>query len=148
MKCKQCHKKLIIWQEGSASQKEKEAVESHLAVCAACRGFADYLRETLELAAAEAKIEEDPWFYARVKSRIDKELQGATGEGWGGIFQPARRGILQPAFFSLLLLLGIYSGIRLGGMLQRESSQTLASEMFVPWMNEMATEPMETFLMQ
>ena len=148
MKCKQCHKELITWLEGSASQEKREAVEAHLAVCAGCREFAVYLRETLALAAAEVKVEEDPWFYTRVKARLTWKTQTTAPPARGKSSGHALAGLLQPAFFTLLLLLGIYGGIRLGGAPHRQNHPPLITEAPVPWMDEMNAEPLETFLMQ
>ena len=139
MKCKECHKDLIAYLEGSSTGEPWKGVEEHLSECRDCREFLEVLRDTLALAGGEVVTEPDPWFYTRVKARIDREKDAAITSGW--------RVILQPAFFSLLLLLGIYGGFRLGRLPGIEADRQNAAEQVVPWLNEMNTEPLENFLM-
>ena len=57
--------------------------------------------------------------------------------------------VLQPAFFSLLLLAGIYTGIKIGQPVNNEKGQNIFAETeLVPFLNEMEAEPIETFLME
>ena len=141
MKCKQCHKELLPWLEGSLSQEETAAVEGHLAACSVCRGYAEYLRASLALAAAEKEVAPDPWFYARVIARLEKESTPVTPKAEG-------RGILQPVFFSLLLVMGILLGIHLGSLPYINRHDFPYSGQVIPQLNEMDTEPLEIFLMQ
>ncbi len=139
MKCKECHKDLIAYLEETSDDGQRKGVEEHLAVCSDCREFLEVLRDTLALAGHETVTEPDPWFYTRVKARIDREKDVRITSGW--------RVILQPAFFSLLLLLGIYGGFRLGSLPGKGTDRPIVAEQVIPWLNEMNTEPLENFLM-
>jgi hypothetical protein len=56
---------------------------------------------------------------------------------------------LQPAFFSLLLLAGVYTGIKIGQPATTETDHNIFAETeLVPFLNEMEAEPIETFLME
>ncbi len=106
MKCRRCSKDLTAYLEGSLGTEARARVEQHLAGCEECRRFADILRESFFLAAEEYRVEPAPFFYTRVKARLEKVAETTSPSAW--------RAVWQPAFFSLLLLLGIYGGIEDG----------------------------------
>lgn len=139
MKCRRCSNDLTAYLEGSLGDEARARVEQHLAGCGECRRFADILRESYSLAAEEYRVEPAPFFYTRVKARLERGAETTSPSAW--------RAVWQPAFFSLLLLLGIYSGIRMGGALNSDRGENLTVEQVIPWINEMETEPMENFLM-
>lgn len=140
MKCKRCHNDLIFYLEGQLDPPRAAQVEKHLEECPSCRDFAALLRETLSVVAAERNPETSPFFYTRVKARLSHSSGVADRPLW------ARW--LQPAFFTLLLLLGIFSGIKIGQLPQASHHSRLTSEELVPGFNEMKAEPIETFLME
>jgi hypothetical protein len=55
--------------------------------------------------------------------------------------------ILQPAFFTILLVAGIYSGIKIGQPAIKMDSESYASQEVIPYLNEMEGETIEAFLM-
>ena len=62
---------------------------------------------------------------------------------------PVWEKVLQPALFSVLLLAGVYTGFKIGGIANAEqSTQVYAETELVPFLNEMESEPLETFLME
>lgn len=140
MKCRKCHDLLLTYVEGSLRGGELAKVEAHLAECPRCRGFALHLQEALVLAGREMVIEPSPYFYTRVKARLQEARY------------PERERItyrvLQPAFFSMLLLLAIFTGIQLGKMTSSETAANETTANYFPWMNEIEGEPIETFLMK
>lgn len=140
MDCKTVHSKLIFYLEGSLGNEEAQQVESHLNSCAACKAFADDLKSTLSLIENEKKVEPGPYFYTRLKAKL--ETRGTASPALH-LRRPMQ--ILQPALFSLLLLLGIYAGFRIG---QSGKTYQVAQnqEEIIPFLNEMETEPIETFL--
>ncbi|HPV18715.1 MAG TPA: zf-HC2 domain-containing protein [Prolixibacteraceae bacterium] len=139
MKCRKCFRDLTAYLEGTLGPEAQAGVERHLDECKECRGFAEFLRDNYFLAAEEYRVEPAPFFFTRVKARLESVTATTANSSW--------RVLLQPAFFSLLLLLGIYSGIRLGSTLNPGSRDRLTAERFVPWINELETEPIENFLM-
>ncbi|NCB09032.1 MAG: hypothetical protein EOM73_12815 [Bacteroidia bacterium] len=57
--------------------------------------------------------------------------------------------VLQPAFFTVLLLAGIYSGIKIGQpVTAKNSSATYSAQEMIPYLNEMKSETIEAFLME
>ena len=106
MKCWKCFRDLTAYLEGTLGPEAQAGVERHLDECKECRGFAEFLRDNYFLAAEEYRVEPAPFFFTRVKARLESVTATTANSSW--------RVLLQPTFFSLLLLLGIYSGIRLG----------------------------------
>jgi len=119
---------------------EMEEVETHLRECASCRGFAGYLQETFESVERSRVTDPDPYFYTRVKARIENQLQPLpAGTIWGRV--------LQPALFTLVLAVAVYTGVLIGGITTTPAHKSYAMENLDPLMNELGTEPLETFLM-
>lgn len=145
MNCKNLHKKLIFFLEGDLSKYESEQVQLHLSDCEDCRLFLNEMKKTLGIIEIEKSPDVNPFFYTRLKARL--ENQESTQPYYSR--QPVYSKVLQPAVFTLLLLVGIYSGFKVG---QSKSAQ-LANDTFsevemIPYLNEMNTEPIEAFLME
>ena len=84
--------------------------------------------------------EPDPFFYTRVKARIDNQKESwSVHSGWVRI--------LQPVVLSLLLMVAIYTGIQIGYLEASVKSESYAMENLDPLLNELGSEPFETFLM-
>jgi anti-sigma factor RsiW len=144
MKCKTLHKKLIFYLDGELSPAESDAMAAHLAHCAECMSFAEDMKKTLYVLQFEKSPEVSPWFYTRLKARMEKEKKEKPRFGY-----PVWEKLLQPVLFSLLLLAGIYTGIKIGQPATvNSSSQTFAESQLIPLLNEMEAEPIETFLME
>jgi anti-sigma factor RsiW len=145
MKCKQLHNKLIFYLEGDLPKDEMDFVKKHLSECPDCAAFADEMRKTFAVLEAEKSPEVNPFFYTRLKAKMEAQAEAVEP----ATANPYWRRILQPALFSLLLLIGIYSGIKIG---QKAEDQLFAAssadEQIIPYLNEMEVEPIETFLME
>ncbi|MGC9353625.1 MAG: anti-sigma factor family protein [Mariniphaga sp.] len=145
MKCKTLHKKLIFFLEGDLPAREAEEMAAHLAQCDACAAFAEEMKKTLDIIQVEKSPEMNPFFYTRLKARMEsEEVQEKQQIGF-----PVWEKVLQPALFSLLLLAGIYTGIKIGQPANTETDHGIFAETeLVPFLNEMEAEPIETFLME
>ena len=109
----------------------------------------------------EKKVELNPYFYTRVKAKIENSEpfipteESGISEGLKAIFSlfgviyrldlnSAIVRLVQNAAFSLLLLAGIYGGFKIG---QPVNTQNTTQE-FVFFLNELDNEPIESFLME
>lgn len=145
MNCKTLHKKLIFFLEGDLPAKEAEEVAAHLAQCNSCAAFAEDLKKTLEIIQLEKTPKVNPFFYTRLKARMENEEIKENQPAGISIWEK----VLQPAFFSLLLIAGIYTGIKIGQPASAETGQNIIAETeLVPFLNEMEDEPIESFLME
>jgi len=134
MKCKTLHKKLIFYLEGDLPEKEVNEMNAHLAECESCAAFAEDMQKTLGIIQVEKSPEVNPFFYTRLKARMEiEEVQEKQRVGF-----PIWEKVLQPAFFSLLLLAGIYTGIKIGQPTDTGTGQNIFAETeLVPFLNEM-----------
>ena len=145
MKCKTLHKKLIFFLENDLPEEEEELIKNHLDECADCRAFAEYMKQMLNVMQKEKSPGVNPFFYTQLKAKMEREEsvpeQFVPGKVW--------KRVLQPAFFSLLLITGIYAGIKIGAEAHSKSSYNAYSEYEIfSYLDEMQSEPIETFLME
>ncbi len=144
MKCKALHKKLIFHLEGDLPEKEMEQVRTHLSECSKCAHFAGEMRKTLAVLEAEKSPEVNPFFYTRLKARLENEQQEINAPEK----RPVLVKVLQPVFFSVLLLFGIYSGFKIAQTASEQYAGGELQEEVIPYLDEMEAEPIETFLME
>ncbi len=145
MDCKTLHRKMIFYIDGELPNPEMEKIKFHLDECSDCAAFYEEVRKTLDVLTAEKQREVNPFFYTRLKARL--ENQSAVQPA----FQQNRvwAKMLQPAFFTVLLLAGIYSGIKIGQPASGSSgSSVYAAHEMIPYLNEMESETIEAFLME
>ena len=140
MKCKAVHKKLIFYIEGSLPEKEMQQIAGHLRECPECLLFSEDLKKTMEIIGLEKSSKVNPFFYTRVKAKLENTEEPEI------VKTPAFVRILQPVAFSILLLLGIYTGVRIGQIPQTKNSVTLTDVEMIPFLNEFSEEPIEAFL--
>lgn len=145
MNCKTVHNKLIFFLEKELPVSEMEQVQKHISACPGCSLFFEDMKKTLSILDEEKSPEVNPFFYTRVKAKLEnmETVQESI------VSRPVLTRVLQPVVFSIILLLGIYSGIKIGQPFQSEAvNEVLAEQQMVPYLNEMAAEPIETFLME
>ena len=143
MKCNSVHKNLIFFLEKELPVSEMEQVKQHLNECADCALFAAEMKSTLRILENDKVSDENPFFYTRVKARLENQHNEQL------VARPVLLRILQPVAFSILLLLGIYGGFKLGETPRNTLvSSTLSEQGMVPFWNEMEAEPIESFLME
>jgi len=136
---------MIFYIDGELPIPEMEKIKIHLNKCSECAAFYEEMKKTLDVLTVEKQKEINPFFYTRLKARM--ENQAAIQP----VFQQNRiwAKVLQPAFFTVLLLAGIYSGIKIGQpVTAKNSSATYSAQEMIPYLNEMKSETIEAFLME
>jgi anti-sigma factor RsiW len=146
MKCKKCQNNIIFFLEGDLPDKEMKQVEHHLAECSNCAALTEELQKTLGVLNEEKSPAVNPFFYTRLKARMESPATVAFQSLKNMFFVR----FLQPALFSFLLLAGIYTGIKVGQTSQDTitAASSYHEEQMIPYLNDMETEPIETFLME
>ena len=138
MKTKCIDKDLIFYLDNELSVEKRTTVEKHLEECADCRSFLAFIQESFQIIEKEKNPEVSPFFYTRLSARLDEKRVYPIQRQWARL--------AQPAFFSLVLLAGIYGGLKLGSNASTPKvyQQTKSS---VQMLNDFATEPIESFLL-
>jgi hypothetical protein len=145
MKCKTLHKKLIFFLDGDLSAEEMEQMRLHLSECNDCATFAEDMKKTLAILEFEKSPEVNPFFYTRLKTKLENQTIKQDRIS----LNPVWARILQPSLFSVLLIAGIYSGIKIGQTSTVNSKYASYTEKeIIPYLDEMETETIETFLMK
>jgi len=145
MKCKTLHKKIIFFLEGELPKEEMEQVKLHLSECNDCAAFAEEMKKTFAILQSEKSLAVNPFFYTRLKARIENRAAKQNEI----LKNPVWARILQPAFFSVLLIAGIYTGIKIGQPAVNKTELIVYSEQeMIPYLNEMENETIEGFLLQ
>ena len=143
MKCQIVHKKLIFFLENELSGTEMQAIREHLDSCPDCALFASEMEKTFSILASEKNPEINPFFYTRVRAKLENQMETERQVSR----RPVLVRILQPVAFSILLLLGIYAGIKLGNTGAANSGTKVAEQEMIPYWNALDDEPIETFLL-
>lgn len=145
MNCNTLHTKIIFFLEGELPAWEMEEVKIHLENCPGCAAFADEMEKTLSVLQNDKLQNVNPFFYTRVKVRLENQAE----ENIAVRRSPVLVRIMQPAIFSILLLGGIYAGIKIGQPSKINSGNPVYTENeMIPYLNEMEAETIENFLME
>jgi len=145
MKCKTLHPKIIFFLDGELPAPEMEQIKIHLLECSECAAFAEEMKKTLAIINNEKTPHLNPFFYTRVKARLENQTEQVVATRQA----PVLVRILQPALFSLLLLAGVYAGIKIGQPVKMNPNvPVFAENEVVPYFNEMEAESIENFLME
>jgi len=145
MKCKRIHKKLIFFLDNELPVEKMEQIRLHLDECDDCKQFLNEMKATFGVFEEQQKPEINPFFYTRLKAKLDNQTDKEKDFARSSVFTR----ILQPALFSTLLVIGIYSGLKIGQIQHSNNlDNTVAEQELIPFLNEMGTESIETFLME
>lgn len=145
MNCKTLHTKIIFFIEGELPGWEMEEVKIHLERCPVCVAFVEEMKKTLAVIENEKTPQLNPFFYTRVKARLENQSEQVAATRHVAVLKR----ILQPALFSLVLLAGVYTGVKIGQPAKVNSDiPVFAENEVVPYFNEMENEAIENFLME
>ena len=138
MNHKNIHKDLIFYLDNELSVEKRTAVEKHLEECADCRSFLAFLQDGMQVIEKEKNPEASPFFYTRLSASLEKKPESQVQNQWVRL--------LQPALFSLLLVAGIYGGLKLGSNASSPKSEQHAITS-IQMLNDFDEEPVESFLL-
>lgn len=130
---------LIFYLDGELASDREQEIRKHLQQCASCRELLNVLQSASVVIAQDKQQPENPFFYAALKAKMEHRQQLAENR--------FVRRILQPAFFSVLLLAGVSMGIYMGAKVQDTQHAELDSDEILLF-NEMNTEPIESYFLK
>ena len=138
MNHKSIHNDLIFYLDNELSVEKRTAVEKHLEECADCQSFLAFLQDGMQVIEKEKNPEVSPFFYTRLSARLEEKEESQVQNQWVRL--------VQPALFSLLLVVGIYGGLKLGSNASSpKSDQHVTSS--IQMLNDFDAEPVESFLL-
>ncbi len=148
MNCKEVHKNLIFYIENELNAETQSKIQDHINACVSCKKLYVNIKNTLEIINSEEKNKSYPFFYTRIKQKVDELNSSEIKTG----FLPSFTKALKPVALAILLAFGIFFGINLGNKYETnnytESNENLlqayANEYYV---NELNEETIETFLL-
>ena len=142
MKCKEVHKLIGPFLNGSMDVKKSGLFRSHLSECRSCEKLVGELSATLSILDEQKRILPDPFMHTRIWQEIENRQKT-------NVLFSIRR-IVQPIMVAAILIIGIYIGIGLGNSYVSEAEEiasvdnrTLVDEFLF---NEMDYETIEIFL--
>ncbi len=145
MKCRTIHKKLIFFLEDELRKEEMDGIKIHLKECAECAAFAAEMQKTLGIIRTEKISDINPFIYTRLKAK----LENTNSDQKTIKQQPVYLRILHPVVVGIVMIAGIYAGVKIGhAPYQREIKMMVAEQGLVPFFDEMKTEPIENYLIE
>lgn len=138
MKCKAKHIDLISYLDNELLGEKKSQLEKHLEECADCRGFLAFLKDEMKVIENEKNQELNPFYFTRLSAKIEQPIGFTPERSWIRL--------AQPAFFTLVLFLGIYGGIRVGSIVNTDRFAQPDSAS-IQLLNDFDSEPIESFLL-
>lgn len=107
MNCKELEVTAIAYLDGKLPPRQREAVESHLEGCSACRERIQGFSGVLGILSEWEDIRPSPFFHTRLARRIEQE---AASEGWWGslrqgwLFRPLANPVFAAALVAVVAL--------------------------------------------
>jgi hypothetical protein len=139
MECKSIHKDLIFYLGNELPVGRSMEIQKHLENCNECSEFLSFLNAEMQIIQEEKNPEVSPFFYTRISGRLQEKVAYQIGPAWVRL--------IQPAFFSLLLVFGIYGGFKIG-----TSASTMGTNQpeirSIQMMDDFGAEPIESFLLE
>ncbi len=143
-KCKQVHKKLLFYAEGDLPRHEEQALKQHLETCKTCRQLAHHIQETLN-ALPRQPVETNPFLLTRIMQQLEDRKQKQAMHTVNALH---RRRILQPVIILLILIIGAWIGIMLGGNMQSQQQLTSVDDIKQEiYFDDLQYETIENFLL-
>ena len=122
---------------GNLSEEENQQVQLHLEVCEACLRESEVVKQAVQEMAVERSQEVPPFLYTRIQGRLESVTKPA----------PVWKRALVTSLGTILLLVGIWGGVKIGIMDTEQTSGTsLENPMGNLAINEMVNEPIEGYL--
>ena len=110
MKCKKIIKRIPDYIDNSLSKGDYDIVKNHLANCEKCNYYYQNLISSLDYLKQIREVPEDPFYYTRLKQRMENSLNKESGFNLS-IF---KQKVLQPVFYLASIFLAVYIGILIG----------------------------------
>lgn len=120
MNCTEANQNTELYLYGELAPAEREAMETHLAGCAACRAETDRVRRLHSLVAAYSAPAPTPDLLVQCRQRLEAALEREQ-YGWRRLFADARAALSNPSRVAAGLTLLVF-GFGMGWMIRSRSA--------------------------
>lgn len=110
MNCTEINKNLIFYIEEELSSEKEKIVKEHLEKCDKCKHLYNEMKKTLGVIKNESKVEINPFFYTRVKAKMEDVKESSLSP----VFRFAFMRILQTSVAVVLIAFGVFVGVQMG----------------------------------
>lgn len=110
MNCTEINKNLIFYIEKELSSEKEKIVKEHLEECDKCKHLYNEMEKTLGVIKNESKVEINPFFYTRVKAKMEDVKEFSLSP----VFRFAFMRILQTSVAVVLIAFGVFVGVQMG----------------------------------
>lgn len=142
MICKNTYRDIISYLEGGLTLEKREKIKAHLGECEVCRNFADNLVNNLKIIEQEKTVLPNPFLYSRIQEKINNYYYKPNA------FITYTVRILRPAIISIIIAVGIFTGIKLGSYFKSKYiNNTSELQIETYYLNDMQHESVETLLL-
>lgn len=152
MNCKQIHKLLPDYIDQNLSDKRNVLVRTHIENCEECSMLYKRLQYSLNLLKPTSEISDQPFYYTRLKQRMENETETKVS-----IFQSIiNKRALQPLIYLSSLIIAVYIGILIGSnssMPNQFSKLNTKEENYIEefvennYLNDLEIEPIESLFL-
>ena len=110
MKCRNIEKKLSLYINNELPNSDNILIESHLQKCSSCSKLYKNLNETLALLKPTEDIEEHPFYYTRLKQRMENKIDSKAS-----ILETIlRKKSMQAILYLGSIIIAVFLGIQIG----------------------------------
>ncbi|MFW5645227.1 MAG: zf-HC2 domain-containing protein, partial [Bacteroidota bacterium] len=143
MKCKEVRKRLVDYASGDLKPEAHNIIREHLKLCGECSFLLEEMNSIMELTNEHKRLEPHPFLYTRIREKLAHQ-----GVQESPIILPAFKGILQPLLIILVMAGALFTGVKIGNTVSKESEQPMSYFQETEYyLNDMQQESLEIFLM-
>ncbi len=140
--CKISNNKLIALLNNELPAEESKAVKEHIEKCSRCKSLYFELEQTYMLINEKKSIKPNPFLYTRIKQKLN-DIEKSQAK------KPKYIQVLQPVFFSFVLIMFFWGSLKLGDTYtkiyeQDKNTLTYSTEYYL---NDLEQENLELILL-
>lgn len=122
MNCKQVEKNMFFYIDKELSNEMANSFEMHIVECQHCNHLYKNIKTIIQAIETEKNQADDFYFYARLKQRMENQQYKKNAIN----FMPKR--LLQPIAIACLVIIGIFTGIKIGNQYNTSNVNLTAEE--------------------
>lgn len=143
MNCKTSHKIIIKYSEIKLGRPEYEDFHIHLKICKNCNRLFSEIELTCNIPNHIEPIQNNPFLYNKIIDKLKTKQEITTQNRMFYKIKP----VLQPALFSLILVLSIFLGVKFGNTYTKPKNEIAEQQIIEYYFNDINQETIELLLL-